>query len=129
MSANLTSCDQQKRTMALNSEAALWSMFHELPAAEADHWFSLLKPHSIGALWSEQTYAAWKDIPSTYVVCELDRVIPSQLQETMIARAQAVQPRAFDVVERIQCGHEPIFHQVNHLVSTVQSATTGPAWN
>ena len=107
----------------------MWSMFHEIPEQDADHWFSLLKPQSIGALWSEQTYAAWKNIPSTYVVCELDRVIPCQQQETMVEHAKAIQPKAFDMVRRIESGHEPIFHKIEDLVSTVREAASEPAWS
>ncbi|MYV45578.1 alpha/beta fold hydrolase [Streptomyces sp. SID2888] len=33
------------------------------------------------------TGAAWKDIPSTYVVCEKDQAIPPQLQEAMAERS------------------------------------------
>ena len=103
-------------------------MFHELPPTEADHWISMLKPQSIGALWSEQKYAAWQDIPSTYVVSELDRVIPASVQTTMIEKAKAAQPKAFDVVERIECGHEPILNKIDNLVLIVKRAALAPLW-
>lgn len=100
-------------------------MFHELSDAESQHWSSLLKPSSLGAMWSNQTYAAWKDIPSTYVLCQNDRVMPVERQEGMIKKAKEVQPKAFDVVESLESGHEPIFNKIDELVKIVEMATKG----
>lgn len=109
-------------TVAISKDAALYALFHEIPASEGEHWASLLEPHSVGAMWSEQTYAAFMDIPSTYVVCELDRVVPMEQQESMIRNAKEVEPSAFDVVERLQSGHEPFYSEVKTLVSVVERA-------
>ena len=76
-------------------------------------------------MWSDQTYAAFKDIPSTYVVCELDRVVSVEQQEGMIENAKEVQPRAFDVVERLQSGHEPIVSKISELVGVIERAARG----
>lgn len=73
-------------------------------------------------MWSSQTYAAWQDIPSTYVLCELDRVMPVQRQKGMINNARDVQPKAFDVVERLNTGHEPILTKIDDLVKIVENA-------
>lgn len=73
-------------------------------------------------MWSDQTYAAFKDIPTTYVVCELDRIVPVEQQEGMIRNAKEVQSSAFDVVERLQSGHEPILSMVRELVGVVERA-------
>ncbi|KAL6245177.1 hypothetical protein RBB50_007952 [Rhinocladiella similis] len=44
-----------------------------------------LKPHAYGTFSSKGTYAAWRDVASTYVVCERDAAIPPQAQRGMIA--------------------------------------------
>ncbi|KAI9840614.1 MAG: hypothetical protein M1837_001510 [Sclerophora amabilis] len=119
--------DEEADTFTLTREAAEWSMFHDIPASDGGHWFSLMKPQSIGALWSDLTYAAWEEIPSTYVVCETDRVIPLESQESMIANAKEVQPTAFDVVERINCGHEPIWSNIDDLVRILNMAADSPS--
>ncbi len=100
----------------------MYALFHDLPTEEAEHWSSQLKPQSVKAIWSTQTYEAWKDIPSTYIVCEKDRVIQPEKQEEMIANARAVQPMAFDVVERLDCGHQPILSNVQEMVEIVKRA-------
>ncbi len=82
----------------------------------------MFEPHSVGALWSDQTYAAFKDIPTTYVVCELDRIVPVEHQEGMIKKAREAEPSAFDVVERLQSGHEPNFSKIEELVAIMERA-------
>lgn len=116
------SFNEEAGTVAISKDAALYALFHEIPASEGEHWASLLEPHSVGAMWSEQTFAAFMDIPSTYVVCELDRVVPMEQQESMIRNAKEVEPSAFDVVERLQSGHEPFYSEVKTLVSVVERA-------
>ena len=109
-------------TLLVRKHVAPFVLFHDLPASEGEHWASLLEPHSVGALWSEQTYAAFKDIPSTYVVCVLDRVVSVERQERIIRNAKEVQSGAFDVVERLQSGHEPILSKVGELVGVMERA-------
>lgn len=114
---------RQAGTLLVTPPAAAYTWFHDLPEKDAQHWSSLLKPSCIGALWSKQIYSAWKDIPSTYVVCELDRVLPVERQEGMIKSAKEVQPKAFDVVERLQSGHEPMLSKIDEMVKILEKAT------
>ena len=109
-------------TVRIGKDAALHAMFHDIPPSEGEHWASLLEPHSLGAMWSEQTHAAFRNIPSTYVVCELDRIVPVEQQEGMIKNAKEVEPRAFDVVERLQSGHEPVLSVIGEMVGVVERA-------
>ena len=109
----------------MSHTVASYALWHDLPEKEHEHWSSLLEPHSLGALFSKQTYAAWRDIPSTYVICELDRVVPVEIQQQMIRTAKDDQPKAFDVVEKLKCGHEPLLSNIDELVSIVQQAAKG----
>ena len=109
-------------TLLVGKDAALYAMFHDIPTSEGEHWASLLEPHSLGAMWSDQTYAAFIDISSTYVVCELDRIVSVEQQEGMIRNAKEIEPSAFDVVERLQSGHEPIFSKIGELVGIMERA-------
>lgn len=47
-----------------------------------------LRPQTYGPFWSKNTYAAWKHVPSTYVVCENDEALPPQAQKDMVANAR-----------------------------------------
>jgi hypothetical protein len=47
----------------------------------------VFRPASLAAFTETLTAAAWRTVPSTYVVCEQDRAIPLPAQEQMSARA------------------------------------------
>ena len=46
----------------------------------------------------------------------------------MIKEAQEVQPKAFDVVERLECGHEPILSLTPQLADVVKKAVETKTW-
>jgi pimeloyl-ACP methyl ester carboxylesterase len=54
--------------------------------------------------------AAWRRIPSTYVVCSLDESIPPALQRDVFA------PRATEVLE-LEASHSPFFSQPNAVAA------------
>jgi pimeloyl-ACP methyl ester carboxylesterase len=56
--------------------------------------------------------AAWRSIPSTYVVCAQDRALPPELQRGVFA------PRADEVIE-LQASHSPFFSQPAALVDLI----------
>ncbi|KAK5693876.1 hypothetical protein LTR17_024942 [Elasticomyces elasticus] len=60
------------------------------------------KRHGTRCFLLPLSYAAWKHMPSTYLVCENDRGIPLAAQEEMV-----VQLGAQFEVERCQAGHSP----------------------
>lgn len=68
------------------------------------------------------------DIPSAYVMCTTDRIIPLQAQEEMVKNAQELQPKAFDVVERLESGHEPILSVTSQLAGVVKKAVETKGW-
>ncbi|KIX08915.1 uncharacterized protein Z518_03572 [Rhinocladiella mackenziei CBS 650.93] len=50
-----------------------------------DELVGSLKSQGYGALWSKSTYAAWRAVESTYVMCERDEAILVQAQQGMVA--------------------------------------------
>ena len=91
--------------------------YHDLPLNEAEEAVSNLRLHSTGALWSDATYAAWKHIPSTYLVCENDQAIPLAAQEAMIA-----DPEAKFTVERCIASHSPMLSMPDFTTEVVRRA-------
>lgn len=54
---------------------------------------------------STATYAAWKDIPSTFLAGELDQSsLGPAMVEMMITAAKQAVPTAFDMVEKCKDG-------------------------
>ena len=75
------------------------------------------------------TYAAWKHIPTTYVVCLEDEVIPFALQEKFVA--QATDGKEGRVrVERMQTNHWPFVHmpeETAYIIMRAAKAAESPA--
>jgi pimeloyl-ACP methyl ester carboxylesterase len=71
-----------------------------------------LQLQSTGALTQPLSRAAWRELPSTYVVCEQDQAIPVFAQEAMSARA--------DTVLRLDAGHSPFLSQPAELAAVLR---------
>ncbi|TDC39756.1 alpha/beta hydrolase [Micromonospora sp. 15K316] len=63
------------------------ALYHDVPEDVAARAVADLVEQSLLSFTGTVTRAAWHDIPSTYVVCEDDRILPTALQETMSAHA------------------------------------------
>ena len=81
--------------------------YHDIASkSEQDKLIANLDTQNIGVFASPQKYAAWRHIPSTCVICTLDRsAISPAVAKAMIEAARAVYPEAFDVVEAVEAGH------------------------
>ena len=82
------------------------SLYHDCDPKEAAHAVSLLKSQSLAVYSSPLTYAADMDIPTTYLYCEEDRVIPygTQLQYVKWVREKGAQ---IETVELKGSSHTP----------------------
>jgi pimeloyl-ACP methyl ester carboxylesterase len=58
-----------------------------------------LRPHTIASFVQPVRSVAWRDVPATYVICELDNAIPVPAQEAMAAHAGAT--------HRLRSDHSP----------------------
>jgi len=85
----------------------------EVAAAEK----AKLELHSSGAFASKVTFAAWKDFPSTYLVCEKDNAIPVEKQEAM-----AKQKGGKWKVERCDEGHSPFLSKPEFVARVIRKA-------
>jgi len=59
--------------------------YHDVEQKEADEWIAKLRPHSLASFQTKTTSAAWKKIPSAYLICDDDQLLPPQAQEMMVA--------------------------------------------
>ncbi|KAH8895277.1 alpha/beta-hydrolase [Thozetella sp. PMI_491] len=75
------------------------ALFHDLPAADADKWQDTLSVQPVLDHWKTKvTYCGWRDVPSTYIICEQDQLLPTQVQELMATTAGST-------VIRLAAGH------------------------
>jgi pimeloyl-ACP methyl ester carboxylesterase len=87
-------------------------LYNDLPDDEAAVWEARLIPQSHAVQKSEIVVTAYKYIPSTYIICENDKVAPPQYQEMFAAAAGAK-------VIKLATGHMPMLSQPDALVEKI----------
>ncbi|WP_409467469.1 alpha/beta fold hydrolase [Streptomyces sp. HC307] len=83
--------------------------YGDVPRSEAEQAAARLVPQSTQSFRDALTRAGWHTIPSTYIVCEDDRALPVQSQQTLAARSGAV--------HRIKSSHSPFLSMPGELAA------------
>ncbi|KAH8716849.1 Alpha/beta hydrolase fold-1 [Phaeosphaeriaceae sp. PMI808] len=79
--------------------------YNDLPEKEQQDWFSKLQSQTLATFHTKTTAATWRQIPTSYLVCEDDRAIPAFAQDAMI---KAVQDAGAEIdVTRFKASHSP----------------------
>lgn len=92
--------------MTVNPDDAKRIFYNDMSDEEGNLWASKLSHHSIGVYTSTTSYAAWRYIPSTYVIATQDQTaFTPEVVSFIIDTARKIEPTAFDVVERCDAGH------------------------
>lgn len=79
-------------------------------AAEAQ---SRLLPSALAAFTEPLTAAAWRCVPSTYVICGRDQCVMRPWQEAMAQRASRI--------SRLSAGHSPMLSQPEALAAIIET--------
>lgn len=69
-------------------------------------WAGKMTAHSAVSFGDPLTYAGYKDVPVSYLVCEEDLVIPAGSQSRMVDLVEQESSRKVDVT-KIPAGHAP----------------------
>ena len=84
--------------------------YHDVPGDEALRAVDdRLRPSSYAMVTDRLTAAAWRDIPSTYVICEQDQALPPSVQERLAKRATNIR--------RLPSGHSPMLSRPREVGS------------
>ena len=76
---------------------------------------SMLRPQAVAVFVDKSRSAAWRRIPSSYLVCEDDHALPVQGQDAMIG---AVKKEGVEIhVERLFSSHSPYFAKPEFVAS------------
>lgn len=94
--------------------------FTDLPATEAEHWISTLRPFALEALMTPVAEVDPKEWNIAYLLTENDKVMPTHGQEWMIGRARDLGAK-IDVT-RIVADHFPFVSHVDATASWLKGA-------
>ncbi|GAB1208297.1 hypothetical protein APSETT445_007041 [Aspergillus pseudonomiae] len=103
--------------MLLDKEVIRDVFYNRCDPKDVDEAVDLLGSFPTGPLTVPVTYTAYREIPSTYIVCENDKALPVSYQERMIAQGDGV----FHV-ERCQEGHSPFLSNPTFIVDCIRRA-------
>jgi len=78
----------------------------DLPPKEGEAVVRDFAKHSAQSFGNELTYAGYKDIPASYLLCEEDKAGPPDFQREMIAMIEEASGRKVDLTS-IKSGHCP----------------------
>lgn len=107
----------------MHAEDAKRIFYNDISSEEGDKWAAALAPQSLGVYTSIQTYAAWRYIPSTYVIAKEDKTtFTPEFVAFIINTARKIEPSAFDVVEEIDGGHCLMISQPERLAEVLRRA-------
>ena len=89
--------------------------YNDCDTATREWAIERLAPQSSSAFAEPVARPAWREVPSTYIVCARDGAIPPELQRTLFA------PRAERTIE-LDTGHSPFLSQPAALAQTLEAS-------
>ncbi|EUC44144.1 hypothetical protein COCMIDRAFT_27452 [Bipolaris oryzae ATCC 44560] len=92
--------------------------YNDLSEEEQKRWAAGLRTQGIASFTTPTTYAAWKYIPSCYLLCQDDLALPPAVQEEMVKAAE--EAGAIMHVTRIKSGHSPFLSRVDETAEWIQ---------
>ncbi|KAH8878965.1 alpha/beta-hydrolase [Thozetella sp. PMI_491] len=78
-----------------------------------------LRPQSFGSYWSTTTDAAWRYIPTTYILCTKDRPTTVAAARYLIETAKASGTHRIDNLIEVEAGHSPFISKPEWTAETL----------
>lgn len=88
--------------------------FNDLDRTTAAHAVAQLGYQSYSSMRQPLTTVAWKNIPSSYIMCEADNAVPVAVQKALAERV--------DAVYRLTASHSPFLSQPAALARLIRQA-------
>ncbi|KAK4681159.1 hypothetical protein QC764_0006130 [Podospora pseudoanserina] len=85
-----------------------------------------LRPQSLGAFWSTTTHAAWRYVPTTYILTMGDRPTTVAAAQYLIESAKASGPYKIDIVIKVDIGYSPFISRPEWTAHTLIEEVNRP---
>jgi pimeloyl-ACP methyl ester carboxylesterase len=103
--------DFDRGIVTVNAEDVKGLMYQDLSDEDALEVAKTLVPQSLGPFWCTTTYAAWRFIPTTYVLTLRDKPSTVAAAEYLVESAKKSGQCKVDKVIRREVGHAPFWSQ------------------
>ncbi|KPI40573.1 uncharacterized protein AB675_7703 [Cyphellophora attinorum] len=103
------------------AEESAGTSFSGLPHAEGVAWVKKMPLHSLASFEGKLTYAGYKHIPSSWIFCEQDIILPPDFQRSCIERIERESGRQVRVY-RLAADHCPNASAPRELVKALDDA-------
>lgn len=114
--------DFEAGTVIVEPEDAKGLFYQDLPDDVVSELAKDLRPQSLGVFWSTTSHAAWKHVPTTYVICEDDTPSTVAAAGYLLSTAQAAEGSKVDTVVKRKVGHSPFLSQPEWTASMLREA-------
>lgn len=105
--------DDGRTRFVRDEKPVIEALYGDVEPSEARKAYADLGLMSPGPSVSEMVGCAWKEIPCTYILCENDKTLPPNVQETLYQKADMV-----DVV-RLKSSHSPFLSMPDEVVKVI----------
>jgi pimeloyl-ACP methyl ester carboxylesterase len=109
--------DANGKTMSVEGPQEVF--YNTCAPAIADAAAARLRPHTTASFVQPVRSVAWRDIPSTYVICDLDNAIPVPAQEAMSAHA--------GTTHRLDSDHSPFLTDPDAVADLIRGTVAAVA--
>ncbi|XXH01285.1 hypothetical protein Hte_007640 [Hypoxylon texense] len=113
--------DIEANIVTVLAEDAKDMFYQDLDDAAAAELAKDLRAHGLGTYWSATTYAAWRYIPTTYIICTGDRPSTVAAVHYLIDTAKASGSHMIDSVVEVDSGHSPFISKPQWTADTLIS--------
>lgn len=98
------------------------TVYNDLPEDQVESAIAMLKDFSINCSHTVLKYAAWKDVPSTYLYCTKDNAIPMEVQKMMVEEWAGKQYGVKIRTETVEASHSPFYSVPDALTGAIRRA-------
>jgi pimeloyl-ACP methyl ester carboxylesterase len=97
--------------LVIDPETARHAFYHDCTPADATAAVARLTPEHVDAREAVVTRAAWRDVPSHFVVCSLDRACTPEVQRTLATRLGSS--------SELESSHSPMLSMPEEVARTI----------
>ncbi|KAF7344356.1 Alpha/beta-hydrolase [Mycena sanguinolenta] len=98
------------------------SNYSDMPPEDASVWASKMREHVAASFCQKLTYAAYKDIPVSYLLCEEDKAVIPEMQNQIIADMESVMGGTSVDRHPVKAGHHINASQPKTMAALIRRA-------